>query len=271
MNISQSFSDFLNHWLKLCPFGPMFQPSANYLLGNAGKFLRPLLVLNVAHDLKQIEKNHYWLALSIELHHSYTLIHDDLPCMDNDDMRRGKPTVHRVYGEAHALLLGDILLGKSFELLANISSPHLKEILKIFSFATGAKGLILGQKLDLDPQLVLANDREVLRMFELKTARLFQLSLITSILLTSEKDNLHLIRQSIKMGSICGILFQLLDDYHDWHTDKKSDFNFFQKKPEQAKKLLISYQDSFAKLSNELQKTLPGTVAFLTKIYKDFH
>lgn len=146
MNLTQDFSHFVSDWLKLQPFGPVFQVSANYLLENRGKYLRPSLVLALAQDLKQVDQNHYWLALCLELHHNYTLIHDDLPCMDNDDLRRGKPTVHKVFGEAHALLLGDIFLAKSFELLANIKSPRLSTLIKIFGFATGAKGLILGER-----------------------------------------------------------------------------------------------------------------------------
>lgn len=270
MLITQNFHNFLNQWLNSCPFGAIFQDSANYLLENRGKYLRPTIALSVASDLKNLNENHYWLALSIELHHNYTLIHDDLPCMDNDDIRRGKPTIHKVFGEAHALLLGDILLAKSFELLANIKSPYLSQIIKIFSYATGAKGLILGQKLDLDPRINQANEKEVLRMFELKTARLFQLSMVTSILLSSEKINHQLIRQSIKIGSVCGILFQLLDDYNDWHSDKKTDFNFFKKDPEKAKLRLKEYQDKFVMLRVNMDKVLPETVAFLTKIYKDF-
>ncbi len=197
--IIQDFTNFTNAWLKNRPFGSAFQESANYLLENRGKYLRPSLVLAVAQDLGQVSENHFWLALSIELHHNYTLIHDDLPCMDNDDLRRGKPTMHKVYGEAHALLLGDIFLAKSFEILSNIKSDKLPALLKIFGFATGAKGLILGQKLDLSGDSKKSSSSEILRMYELKTARLFQLAIMGSILLTSKAEDKNYLNSLLEL------------------------------------------------------------------------
>ena len=134
MNTHQRFCDFYDNWLAKKPFGPIFQNSLFYFLSNRGKLLRPNLILKVAEDLNAVTDNHLFFALSLELHHNYTLIHDDLPCMDNDDMRRGKPTMHKVYGEAHALLAGDILLAKSFEMLNHIHHPNLILLQKIFHF-----------------------------------------------------------------------------------------------------------------------------------------
>ncbi len=268
MNILQDFTNFTTTWLKRCPFGPAFQESANYLLENRGKCLRPSLVLSIANDLGQINEDHYWFALSLELHHNYTLIHDDLPCMDNDDMRRGKPTIHKVYGEAHALLLGDIFLAKSFELLANIKSKNLSSLIKIFGFATGAKGLILGQKIDLGAEILTDTPAAIIRMYELKTARLFQLALIGSLLLTTESENTKFLKTAARLGSISGILFQLLDDYDDWHTDKKSDFNFFRKDEIAAKKYLKNYQEKFKLINNQFSAKLPLTVNLFSQIYK---
>lgn len=267
MDIQQDFTKFTNTWLKRRPFGAAFQESANYLLENRGKYLRPMLVLNLASDLKQVTENHYWLALSLELHHNYTLIHDDLPCMDNDDMRRSKPTVHKAFGEAHALLLGDIFLAKSFELLSHIKSDKLANLIKIFGFATGAKGLILGQKIDLAGESAMQTPASILRMYELKTARLFQLALVGSLLLTHESENTKLSKLLIRLGSVSGILFQLLDDYEDWHTDKKSDFNFFRKDESSAQKYLKDFQEKFKLINNEISLQMPQTVKLLSKIY----
>lgn len=268
MKLTHDFPQFLSNWTQSWPFGYKFHPPLVYILENYGKLLRPNLVLSIAQDLNQLSQNHYWLALSIELHHSYTLVHDDLPCMDNDDYRRGKPTLHKVFGEAQALLVGDILLAKSFEILTKINSPELINLIKIYSYAIGSKGLILGQKLDLDSlenNVRGLNSHEIIRMYELKTSRLFQLAMVSSILLTKESKNLTLIKNACKLGSVCGILFQLLDDYQDWHQDKKSDFNFFKLNEVEAQKYLILYKEKFNNLKNKLSLTLPKTVEFLEK------
>jgi geranylgeranyl diphosphate synthase type II len=265
------FSNFLNQWLNNSPFGVGFQDSAEYILKKPGKYIRPLLVYSVAKDLNQLHENHSWLALSIELHHNYTLIHDDLPCMDNDDIRRGQPTVHKVFGEAHALLLGDILLAKSFELLANIKVNNLSRLLRIFSFATGAKGLILGQKIDLETIKNKISDSEILRMYELKTARLFQLAMVSSLMLTNQSENFKLTKVLSKLGSVAGILFQLIDDYEDRNIDKKNDFNFFKNNEESAKKALVFFQEKFKSLNAQIAPKFPSTSNLFLSLYKDFH
>ena len=91
----------------------------------------------------------YTCGAALELIHTYSLVHDDLPCMDNDDFRRGKPTVHKVYGDGNAVLVGDALLTKAFEILSTIDSTHLPSILACLSKAAGTVGMIGGQSLDV--------------------------------------------------------------------------------------------------------------------------
>ena len=135
-------------------FGILFDSMA-YSANGGGKRIRPTLTLEFARMLSddpKVEAGALTLAAAIELIHTYSLIHDDLPCMDNDDMRRGKPTNHKVYGEATALLAGDALLTLAFEAVAN--SPDLSDKAKaeatlLLARSAGARGMIGGQQLDL--------------------------------------------------------------------------------------------------------------------------
>lgn len=172
----------------------------------AGKLFRPRLVLALAQDLDGITVNHRHLASSIELHHAYTLVHDDLPAMDNDLIRRGKASTHAQFGEWKAILAGDALLIQSFYELTKIKHDELTTIVKFMSWATGAKGLIFGQYLDLEakPQTF----KDIIRIHELKTGRLIQLALVGSHLLSTGTFS----REYLRLGSSLGISFQLIDD-----------------------------------------------------------
>lgn len=188
-----------------------------YAVMPPGKLFRPQLVWGVAKDFGNISLDqwnvrspHALLASAIEIHHAYTLVHDDLPCMDNDDFRRGKPSTHKAYGEWRALLVGDGLLSLSYRLLSKINSPSLSELIQFFSWATGAKGLIQGQVLDLAEEM--KNDfTTLIQTHKLKTARLIQSAICGSYILLpnySFKEFYAL----FKLGNALGIAFQLLDD-----------------------------------------------------------
>jgi geranylgeranyl pyrophosphate synthase len=182
------------------------QETVLYSLIPAGKLFRPNLFLHLLNDLNiSINQDHLKLALALELHHAYTLIHDDLPCMDNDTERRGKPTAHIQFNEWKALLAGDTLLILSFKIIS-----HLSRELAFFTWATGPKGLILGQKMDLN--LENKNFQNIIRLHELKTARLLQ----TAIFFAT-KD----VKLALKLGSAIGISFQLMDDKNDLKSEKK--------------------------------------------------
>ena len=258
------FANFLKLWLAQKPFGVNFDAPTKYILDNPGKFVRPNLILMIGEELQVNNKDHLLLALAVELHHSYTLVHDDLPSMDNDSVRRGKPTLHLVFGEANALLVGDLLLAKSFEVLSLVNFPSLPFLLKLFSFATGAKGLILGQKLDLEFNDKIHHAKDLERLFELKTARLFQFSLTASYLLasphTTERKN---VENFWRLGTTCGLLFQLIDDYQDLTSDKISDLNIFRSNAELAIKLVKKYEFSFAKIKRELSPLIPQTLDWM--------
>jgi geranylgeranyl pyrophosphate synthase len=184
-----------------------FAEVINYSVFPPGKLFRPLLVCTLAKDLGQITEDHYLLAQAIEVHHTYTLIHDDLPSMDDDNYRRGRESAHIKFSEWQAILSGDSLLNSSYELLSDIKHPKLGNLLKMFTSYTGQRGLILGQVLDLGGEY--ESLEQILKLHELKTGRLIQLSLKGSALLSNTALSLEIFDE---IGLYLGVNFQLLDD-----------------------------------------------------------
>lgn len=178
-----------------------------YSMFPAGKLFRPKLCLGMASDAQGQSEDHYLLAAAIEAHHAYTLVHDDLPCMDDDDIRRGREATHKKYGEWKALLAGDALLNLSFELLASIKNVKSAQIISSFASMMGSQGLILGQFIDLSHER--KDFERTLLMHELKTARLIQFSLEGSLALTESPIDP---KKVSLLGKLMGINFQLLDD-----------------------------------------------------------
>ena len=185
-----------------------------YSLFPTGKLFRPLLVWAVAKDFAKEpdfspNSNHALLASCVEFHHTYSLLHDDLPSMDNDTMRRGKPCSHLAYNEWKALLAGDGLLNCSYQTLSKIKSDRLPEIFKLMGGLLGTKGLIQGQVLDLSGEMT-KDFASLLETHKLKTARLIQFSLVGSLLLV--ESNYRKFLDLFRLGHRLGIVFQLLDD-----------------------------------------------------------
>lgn len=138
-----------------------------YAVFPGGKRIRPTLVLDACHAVGGDERLALPAACAIELIHTYSLIHDDLPCMDNDDIRRGKPTCHKVFGESIALLCGDALLTLAFEVLAKeqikvgVPEDVALEVMRVIANAAGHLGMVGGQVMDMEAQSILANGRQI--------------------------------------------------------------------------------------------------------------
>lgn len=197
---------------------PELREILEYAVLPAGKLFRPRLVEAVALDLgKKFTQDHVHLACALELHHAYTLVHDDLPAMDNDLIRRGKPSTHAKYGEWKAILAGDALLISSFEQLMKVKSEKIRDLHRLFSWCTGGKGLILGQFLDLG-SAGKVNTTEVVRIHELKTARLIQAAVAGAAMISLNKFSWNYFR----LGREIGITFQLLDDLNELTDEKLS-------------------------------------------------
>jgi geranylgeranyl diphosphate synthase type II len=200
--------------------------AARYSLLSPGKRLRPLLTLTTALSLGATLESALIPACALELVHTYSLIHDDLPSMDNDDFRRGKPSLHKAYTEGHAVLTGDYLLTYAFQLLSE--APHLTAEQKIalvqfLSIRAGDRGMIGGQVLDIASQES-DIDLETLHHIHLgKTAALIALSLeFGGIIAHSTPQEMHLLNVA---GKNLGIAFQIIDDLLDGDTEGEESTN----------------------------------------------
>jgi len=196
--------------------------AARYSLFSVGKRVRPVILLAVCDMLGGRRKDALPFACALEMIHTYSLIHDDLPALDDDDQRRGKPTNHVVFGEAMALLAGDALLNRAYEIMSNFcidnSSTHfLKAMAKIANYA-GITGMIGGQVMDicLENQPATAND--VKYIYTNKTAKLFMAAFGCGALAAGCDDNTVSTMENI--GLDLGISFQLKDDLLDLEGDQ---------------------------------------------------
>ena len=149
---------------------PRLAEAMRYALLGPGKRLRPALVLLTCRHFRGDERAAELPAVAVEMLHTYSLVHDDLPCMDDDDLRRGRPTCHKVYGEALAVLVGDALLTESFALLAR--APRAAELAAALARGAGSAGMVGGQVLDLESGGARAGRKLVEEIHRRKTAAL---------------------------------------------------------------------------------------------------
>lgn len=184
-----------------------FKEVIEYSVFPTGKLFRPLLCLSLAKDLGEVTNDHIIFSQALELHHTYSLVHDDLPSMDDDDYRRNRLSAHKKFSEWKAILSGDSLLNLSYELISKLEPRHIPQILKEFTYCNGPRGLILGQVMDLGNEN--SDLKKTLKLHELKTGRLIQLSLIGSAIISEKQDLLPELKD---LGKAIGLNFQLLDD-----------------------------------------------------------
>ncbi|MCD6584978.1 MAG: polyprenyl synthetase family protein [Desulfobacteraceae bacterium] len=185
-----------------------------YSLMASGKRLRPVLCMAAAETVGEINDDVISTACAIEMIHTYSLIHDDLPPMDDDKLRRGKPTCHIQYDEATAILSGDALLTLAFEILSN--PPSLKnavtqlQVIKAIARAAGHNGMIEGQMRDIEAETIPASLDELKKIHHLKTGALIEASVISGALLAG--GTTQAVKQlKIYAGNI-GLAFQVIDD-----------------------------------------------------------
>lgn len=225
MEVNEISRHLARHLEAQIPGNSDFAKVYRYSVLPAGKLFRPSLVWATAMDLGENisfneDSDHAFLASSVEIHHAYTLVHDDLPCMDDDLVRRGKPSVHAAFGEWKALLAGDGLLNISYGLLSHIKSKNLGTILRIFAKYLGPLGLIRGQANDLSGEISTSFEK-LLETHSFKTGRLIQVSILGSYLLTN-KYSYRVFVDLMKLGYHMGIVFQLLDDFTEFTEESLS-------------------------------------------------
>ena len=189
-----------------------------YSLKNGGKRLRPIKIKEIAKSLNLNKSRYIKSMIAIELVHSYSLIHDDLPCMDDDDYRRGRLSTHKKYDEAQAILAGNSLLTMAFNLLSQDSNLLL---VKLLSELSGYNGLAGGQSLDIDSIKSKLDHKLIDQIHDLKTAKLFEFCTSAPFIISNKsKQEIKIAR---KYGKIIGRVFQIIDDVHD-HENKSDEF-----------------------------------------------
>ena len=196
--------------------------AARYSLLAGGKRIRPVLLLSVAETLSADFSSAVKLACAIEMIHTYSLIHDDLPCMDNDDLRRGKPTCHKAFGEAVAVLAGDALLNRAYELVLDAVSPELPgsfEAGKTLAAAAGLRGMIAGQSMDIEAESTTLNLILLAELHKKKTGALINASLLAAARLANANSNT--IRMLSGYSDAIGLAFQIQDDILDVTADQQ--------------------------------------------------
>lgn len=198
-----------------------------YSATNGGKRFRPVLSLLVGELFGAPKERILPFAAAVELIHTYSLIHDDLPCMDNDDMRRGKPTNHKVFGEDFALLAGDALLTEAFLLLADNYGDNgflVSQLTRLLSVASGVRGMVGGQAIDLRAGEKQFSLDELKHLHLLKTGALIRVAVEGAAVIAGARptDVEHL----RKFGEGLGLAFQVADDVLD-HGEKDQDARSF--------------------------------------------
>ncbi len=221
--IVQDFEKFLqNHLPEAKSYHPHYNDALKYVLKAGGKRFRPYLLLSIVkHYTPELIKNSYYVASGLEMLHTYSLIHDDLPCMDNSELRRGMQTLHIKYDEVTAVLVGDALNTHAFYMLsiAPLISQTKVKLVECLSLNGGVNGMVLGQALDCHFENTKLNLEQLKILHTNKTAKLIAASLQMGAIIAnlSPKEEL----EWYELGLELGVLFQIQDDIIDVQCSKE--------------------------------------------------
>ena len=203
-------------------YGLIFDAERYSLLGG-GKRVRPFIVNECCRMLGGDISRSMPLACAVELVHVYSLIHDDLPCMDDDDLRRGKPSNHKKFGYANALLAGDALLTRAFSVIAETTSLDAEtkaEAVRLLALAAGDRGMIGGQIMDLIGETEKLEFRSLLKLHSHKTAALIECSALLGALAAGYREDSDEAKALSEYAVKVGIAFQVIDDVLDVTADE---------------------------------------------------
>ena len=209
---------YAKEYLEKLDMPDLLKESIRYSLVNDGKKIRPLSFLYLLKYYGVDYSKYFDIALAIELVHTYSLVHDDLPEMDNDDYRWGKYTNHKVFGQDVAVLTGDAMLTLAFEVLSDADvKPELKvRLIKQFSNYSGAMGMIAGQIYDVKQKNYDVDADYLRKMHSLKTGRLIELPMDFACLVANKLDEYNDVKE---FGQQLGIAYQIKDDILDYYGD----------------------------------------------------
>ena len=209
---------FLNKQSQSLLVSPM-----KYGIISGGKKIRSTIILDTGKIFNIKEKKLFNICAAVECIHSYSLIHDDLPCMDNDAMRRGKPSTHIKFGEASAVLAGSSLLTLAFEIIAEkkylLGVEKKSEIIKFLASCSGHTGIAGGQELDLKFENKKKNIKQIINMQKKKTGKLFSFCLYAVGAIANKDDKKK--KYLATLGEEIGLLFQIADDFIDSKSSKR--------------------------------------------------
>lgn len=195
-----------------------------YALLNGGKRIRAVIVLEMCKACGKPYTNALPFACALEMIHAYSLVHDDMPCMDDDDMRRGKPSCHKKFGEANALLIGDALLTLAFETAASarevpLPTEDIVKAVSILARRAGVSGMIGGQVIDMELEGKNAEIERVKKMYEGKTCALFIAAASLGCIAAHARS--EYVDQAAKYAYRLGMAFQIMDDILDVTGDEE--------------------------------------------------
>ncbi len=218
-NLKLAFEEELYNFIDGISGGDQtLMDAMRYSVKAGGKRIRPILMLKTAEMLGAQKSEVMPFAIAIELIHTYSLIHDDLPCMDNDDLRRGKPTNHKVYGEAMAVLAGDALLNLAYEILfRNVSGINKINASRMLSRFAGFSGMIGGQACDVRNEGKTYSEETLNYIHQNKTGKLITASVLVASCLAGDKYIVNL----KDYGENLGLLFQITDDILDFTSSNE--------------------------------------------------
>ncbi|HQG32707.1 MAG TPA: polyprenyl synthetase family protein [Deltaproteobacteria bacterium] len=215
------FEDFLRSYLARADSGSGIFEAFSYSLTAGGKRLRPILTMLACECMGGKESDALPAGLAIEMIHTFSLIHDDLPALDNDDLRRGRPTCHAKFGEATAILAGDALIFQALSVIN--SSPYQEDvkldILKCISDVCGVEGLVQGEYRDVVAEGKDLSLDEIEDIYRKKTSRLFELCMYAGARVASA--DAEKIGRLVRYGTYLGLAFQAIDDILDMTSSEE--------------------------------------------------
>lgn len=216
-SMQKKVEEKLVDYLKELSYPSVMKEGMTYALLNGGKRLRPILLYMTLELLGEKEEKGDGIAAAIEMIHSYSLVHDDLPALDNDDYRRGKLTTHKVYGEANGILIGDALLTYAFYVASTktkgVEAEKLVEILGLIGKYAGVEGMIGGQVVDIESEGKVVDIETLKYIHAHKTGRMIRLPIeIGAVIAGLENEKKELL---IKYADLIGLAFQIKDDLLD--------------------------------------------------------
>ena len=239
--IAKDTNSFLKSFIKKQKKSELITPM-QYGLFSGGKKIRSKILVDIGYLFKIKYKSLIIIGSAIECIHAYSLIHDDLPCMDNDTIRRGKPSTHVKFGESTAVLAGNSLLTMAFEILSHkdlkISEKTKINLINKISKSSGHLGIAGGQYLDLSYEHKKISEKKIIEMEIKKTGKLF--SFCCAVPLILKKKNKKEIKKFENIGADIGLLFQVADDLNDYKGNTKTAGKKTGKDKKKGKATLIS-------------------------------